>query len=650
MTSPRIAARFSPPRKIGAGFPSVAPVKPAEIDALVLAGLQAHGQGRLAEAGELYGRALAARPDHPDALNLAGALAFQSGDSEEAIRLIGKAVKILPGHKDAQLNLAEALEAVGRLDEAVAAVKRVLAIEPDSVDAHVRLARLVLLVGSATLALSHANVAAALDPTSPEAFRERGAALRRLMKYEEATASLDRSLELAPEDVKTLSAKGYLLNEMDLSDDAAACFRRALEAAPEDRESLMGLTAVTQGRNNVGDALAILDRAVASYPADAEIRRRRAIALRDSGDFEGARASFTTTLELDPDNAGALYGLVRMKRLADTPAERTRLTRLASGANPRARDRVVAGFALGEMLDQANEPDAAFRRFTEANALHARQRAAQGERFDAEELRAQTVLTETVLAPAFANDTAGWGAPTASPVFIVGLPRSGTTLVEQICASHSQVTGAGELRLIESAARRMGEHNAGAQSVANWDTAFAKARADEIVAEFDRIGRGATRVVDKTPLNLMRLGLIGALLPNARVIWCRRDPRDTVVSLHLTYFARGNAFSTSQTDCAFAVRQIERIGEISKQYSPLPILEVSYEDLVGDPEVHARRIVHHLGLDWEPGVLDFQNSRRIVATPSSWQVRQPVYSSSVGRWRRYEKHLRPMLTALGESD
>ena len=536
VTAPNVTARFSPPRRIGANVPSMA-VKPVDVDALVLSGMEAHGEGRLVQARELYGQALAARPDHPDALNLAGVLAFQTGDTAEAIRLIGKAVKILPTHKDAQLNFAEALEAAARVDDAVAALKRVLAIEPDSVEAHVRLARLFLTVGSTALALSHATVAAALDPLSAEAPRERSVALRRLMKYEEAVANVDRALELAPDDVTTLSIKGSLLNEMDLAEAAEACYRRALSLAPDHRESLLGLATVLQGRNKVGDALVLIERARAAHPNDAEIYRARAMALRDNGDFEGARGSFEASLEIDPDNAGALYGLVRMKRLADTPAERTRLTRMTSGANPRYRERVVAGFVLGEMLDRANEPDAAFSRFSEANALHRKQRAARGDSFDAEELRSQTELTETVLAPAFAKETAGWGNSIASPVFIVGLPRSGTTLVEQICASHSQVAGGGELRLIEVAARRMGEHNAGARSIAEWEADFARARADEIAAEFERIGHGATRVVDKTPLNLMRLGVVGALLPNARVIWCRRDPRDTVVSLHLTYFA-----------------------------------------------------------------------------------------------------------------
>jgi hypothetical protein len=144
----------------------------------------------------------------------------------------------------------------------------------------------------------------------------------------------------------------------------------------------------------------------------------------------------------------------------------------------------------------------------------------------------------------------------------------------------------------------------------------------------------------------MQLGLIGALYPHARVIWCRRDPRDIVVSNHLTYFVRGNLSSTDLADCAFATRWIERLGDIWKRDLKLPILEVVYEDLVADPETHARRLIDFLGLDWELACLDFQGAKRTVTTPSSWQVRQPLYSSSIGRWRRYEKHLGPMLATL----
>jgi hypothetical protein len=338
-----------------------------------------------------------------------------------------------------------------------------------------------------------------------------------------------------------------------------------------------------------------------------------------------------------------------MKKLAETPELRKQLNRIFNDGSKNRHVRVQAGFALGEILDRAGEPDAAFQRYTDANALHARERLKIGEKFDRAVLRTQADLIENRLAAEYAKDAAGWANPTERPVFVVGLPRSGTTLVEQICASHSQVEGIGELDAIQTMARSIAYKNEGLDNIAEWDKAHALRLVNEHAEELTRLGCGATRVVDKTPLNLLRLGLIGAAYPNAHVIWCRRDLRDVVVSQHTMYFGEGNLFSTNQADCAYAAKQIERIGSLWKANSKLKILEVVYEDLVADLETNVRKIIEFLELPWEPACLDFQNTQRHVDTPSSWQVRQPIYSSSVGRWRRFEKHLGPMLTELASN-
>jgi hypothetical protein len=210
------------------------------------------------------------------------------------------------------------------------------------------------------------------------------------------------------------------------------------------------------------------------------------------------------------------------------------------------------------------------------------------------------------------------------------------------------VHGAGELGALRLAARRIATHNQGrGEHVGGWDAAFARREADKHAAELARMGEGALRVVDKAPLNLMRLGVVGALFPNARVIRCRRDPRDIAVSNHTMYFRGGNLFSTDQADCGYAVREIERIGDLWAEHSRLAILDVVYEELVADLDGQVRRIIDFLGVDWEPQCLDFHASDRHVTTPSNWQVRQPIYSSSVGRWKRYERHLGPMLAEIG---
>ncbi len=623
-------------------------VSAPDVDTLVVTGLQAHQSGKLEEAAALYAEALRRKPDHPDALNLSGALAFSRGDTNAAIRLIGKAIRFLPTHADAHLNLAEAFGKAGRLAEAIATAEKVLTFAPHYPDVHARLAKLHSETGAAELALAFAKVALALGPPDLEVLCARGLAHTLLRQFNEADASYRQALELAPDDLRAIGGRAALMSKMLLPREAAALYRRAVELDPGNVDWLSKLAAATEFDGDIDGALALLERALKMSPNNLEVLFRQASCLRDLGDFEGAAERFRRVLSISPNYAPAVLALARISKLDAGPDLRKHLGRFAADPAQLAAIRVQAGFALGEILDRDGDTDAAFKRFAEANALHARDRIKRGERFDRAVLRDQADLIEARLAAEYARDTAGWGNPTTAPVFVVGLPRSGTTLVEQICASHSQVVGVGEIDAIQTIARDIAHANKDVERLADWDSADARRHADRHAEELATLGGEALRVVDKTPLNLLRLGLIGALFPNAHVIRCRRDLRDVVVSQYTMYFSEGNLFSTDQADCAYAAKQIERIGSLWQATSRLKILDVVYEDLVADLEANVRRIIDFLELPWEPTCLDFQNTKRHVDTPSSWQVRQPIYSTSVGRWRRFEKHLGPMLAVLRE--
>jgi len=621
-----------------------------DVSRIVLAGLEAHRAGDLEQAESCYNQALQAEPDHADALNLSGALAFSQGKTDAAIRLIQRAIKAYPDHLDAHLNLAEALEKAGRLSEAIDVCQRALARAPDFAGGHARIAKLRSNVGDNHLALAHARVALALDPSLVEALCAQGQALQRLRKLPEAGAAFRQALALDPKDMSAITGMAAFMNETDFTAEAARLYEQALEQQPYNPALLAAMGAVLERDNDLQGALDYFDRALAIAPDAPEVLYRRGACLRDTGDFVGAEALFRKTIALAPDYSPALLALARMKRLDDTPSCRKQLARILSDSAQRPPIRVQAGFAFGEVLDRAGEPDTAFARFTEANRLLAKFRESTGEVFDRKELTDLIDYIDQRMARDYAQDTASWGNPTELPVFVVGMPRSGTTLLEQICASHSEVVGAGELRSLQMMARLIGAHNHGREHVRNWDPDFSRAQADLHVEALKTLAQGALRVVDKTPLNLMRLGLIGAVYPKARIIWVRRDPRDVVISNHLMYFGKGNLYSCDQADCAFAVREIDRLGEIWVRELKTPILEVVYEELIADLDTHVRRIIDFLGLPWEAGCLDFHKTERHVATPSSWQVRQPIYSSSVGRWRRYEKHLGPMFAELGTTN
>jgi tetratricopeptide (TPR) repeat protein len=612
---------------------------------LVAKAFESHARGDIGAAEDVYNRVLAVFPDHADALNLAGAAAFSLGRVRQSIGLISKAMRLVPHNLDVRLNLAEALAADGQMARAVETCRQALEIKPDFIDGHARLATLHNKLGQHGVAFAHARIALAFEPRQLEALRARGVAEAATLRPNDAEASFRAALEVDAADVDSLFGLGVMLHFLDELDEAAETLRKVLEIDPRRRDALSALGRNAEARGDSEAALSAFDAAAKLGPPSPDADYEVARCLRDLGRFDEAKPLLEAVLVRAPNHGPSIYALARARSLPDSSESRRRLKGLAA-SEPHGPWRVQAGFALAEILNNASDYDGAFEAWGLANRTLRDLRASAGIQFHRRTLEIMADLNERQYAEDFAN-ASEWGDPTEAPVFIVGMPRSGTTLVEQICASHSAVHGAGELQLVAGAWHRLSKLNAQSQTPADWDPGTARLEAQRLNDTMRRLGGEAERVVDKSPFNLLRLGLISALLPNARVIWCRRDPRDLVVSNHSTYFAEGNLSSTDLGDCAHEVLQMDRMGRLWSDALPVRILEVRYEDLVADLEGGSRRIIDFLGLGWEPGVLEYYKTRRTIDTPSGWQVRQPIYASSVGRWRLYEKHLQPMFDVLG---
>ena len=366
------------------------------------------------------------------------------------------------------------------------------------------------------------------------------------------------------------------------------------------------------------------------------------------GRFDEALDCFRRALELDPDLPEAHRSLATTGERAGDDEQLRRLQTVLASPERSVLDRVAAGFALGGLLDNADRYDDAFPAFARANALYRQYRAEAGERFDADALRRETDGLIGVGSAEFFSRVGAWGNPSELPVFIVGMPRSGTTLIEQIAASHSQVFGAGERREIGAIATALTAHNTD-RAVNAWDPVFARAQADRHAAWLQALGGASVRVIDKMPDNVFTLWLIAALFPSARVILSQRDPRDTALSCYFHKFTDGHPFAYDLADCGHRALEVERLATHWLRVLPLEMLVVDYEELVADPEGESRRLIEFLGLDWEPACLDFHKTQRPVFTASSWQVRQPMFTRSIGRWRHYERHLGPLLEVLAQT-
>jgi tetratricopeptide (TPR) repeat protein len=614
----------------------------------VRAGFAHHQAGGLRRAEALYRKALQKDPNDPNALHLLGVVAYQCGEIGMALQLIERALPALPKVPDVHLNYGNALRETGRLAEAVASYRRALALDPDYGMAHNNLAAALNQQEEFAAGLASSEQAIALIPEFFGAYVNHADALMGLGRFAEAEAPLRRALDLAADRARTHRDLGWVLAKLGCCEEAVACLEQAIALDPHDPTTHFALGTTLYLRKDLSGSEAELRRAVALAPRYTAAWHELGTVLRSSGRFAEALLCFRRVVDLDPDWPEGYRSLAATGQQADEPQLR-RLAAVLKNPGRSVSDRISAGFALGMLLDNAECCDEAFPCFAEANALHRQQRAAAGERFDIDALRRQMDDLIELATPNFFSAAASWGTPSQAPVFIVGMPRSGTSLVEQIAASHSRVFGAGELPALGEIWETLSTHHRG-RPVEKWDAAFARRLADRHVGSLQALGNGAVRVIDKMPDNILFLWLIAALFPAARIILCRRDLRDVGISCYFHHFTEGHLYAYDLRDCAVRALEIDRLATRWLRMLPLEILAIDYEKLVSDLEGESRHLTEFLGLEWEPACLDFHRTERPVLTASAWQVRQPLYQRSIGRWRRYERHLGPLLEVSAESE
>jgi tetratricopeptide (TPR) repeat protein len=603
--------------------------------------LEHHRAGRLARAETLYRRFLRKAPGNPDALHLLGVLAAARGQPNEAIRLISEALVVAPNFAEGHSNLGNALRTAGRLAEAGVSYRRAISLRPDFASAHSNLGIALCQQGQLPAAVASCELATVLDPRSAEAHANLAHVLRSSGRLDAAAISLRRAVQLNPRSVDLQMSLANLLFDLRRFRDAAACYRCAVDIDPGHIAAHRGLAASLRSAGDLDSAIACYRDALALARDQAPVWNDLGRCFLALGRFDEAVEAFRHALAIDPDLADAYRNLAACQLLPADASQLARISALAARTDLPIEERAAAGFAVGKALDDADRYDEAFVAYDAANRFYRAARAAEGDRFDHMDLVRHIDQSIATFSPAFFAGTSGWGNASELPVFIVGMPRSGTSLVEQILATHSQVLGAGELKHIGEAATELGPAGAG------WTQATVRRIADAQLERLKGIGCGAKRVIDKLPDNIFTLGIVATLYPAARIIFCRRDLPDIGVSCFFQKFSAGSlTFSYDLADCGRRIRETERLAAHWRCVLPLRRLDIQYEALVADLERESRRLVEFLDLEWEPGCLDFHRTIRTVQTASSWQVRQPLYRRSVGRWRHYERYLDALLAEL----
>jgi len=368
-----------------------------------------------------------------------------------------------------------------------------------------------------------------------------------------------------------------------------------------------------------------------------------------------ALAEFQETLRRDPTNAMAIAGMSQLPQAglySFSDEEIRNLQELAERKDLPLDDQSRLHFALAGIFDKTGSPAKAFQHCCFGNQFRKEFERSRGIIYDPAAHRHFVARIIDTFTPAYFNRVKSFGLDSELPIFIVGMLRSGTTLVEQILASHPRVHGAGELqdlnRLIKTLPRRPGTTEGYPESMAGVDGETARALAEAYLQRLRQLGGESARVVDKLPFNFLYLGVIATLFPRARIIHCRRDPVDTCLSCFFQDFGDPLPFTWDLRHLGHYYREYERLMAHWGKVLPVPLFEVFYEDITANQESTTRRLLAFCGLDWDERCLHFNDTQRVVRTASILQVRQPIYRTSVGRWKRYEAQLQPLLEVLRE--
>jgi tetratricopeptide (TPR) repeat protein len=624
-----------------AGTPVSAPAADSAGD--FAAAFAHHQAGRLDEAEARYRRLLDAAPDHPRALHLLGVIETQRGRPERGAELIGRAFPALARAPEPHVDLGNALRFAGKREEAATSYRQAIALKPDYALAHISLGIVLNELGRFEAAVSHCRTAIAIHPKAVPPRIVLAVALKGAGRLPEAAQAWREIIELEPgRGLSYYQLAGQLIS-CGLFAEAVYCADRAIALQPDngDFHCMRGSSLM---RLYDGERAEVsFRRAIELSPDSKEAWSGLSWTLRMLGRFDEADECVKRLRELDPVDHRTVRHVPSSGRQPGEGDEFERLAGLLDRPNCEPQDRVAAGFALGKLLDDAGRFDEAFQRFAEANALARSNWPPHEERFDAE---AFTQSVDTLIrtnTPKLFAEAAAHGNVSQLPVFIVGMPRSGTTLVEQICSSHSRVFGAGERDALSRIAFALARERRDPSKLAE----ASRRLADAHIVALHRLGRGALRVVDKLPDNVVLVGLIARLFPRARIVYCSRDARDISLSCYFQLFTEGaQYFSYDLADCGRRCRDVQRLAAHWLKVLPLHMIEINYERLVADLEGESRRLIEFLELEWETACLDFHRTERTVATVSHWQVRQPLYKSAIGRWRHYEKHLAPLFAAL----
>jgi tetratricopeptide (TPR) repeat protein len=627
-----------------------------------------------------------------EALNNLGLALQQQGQFDEARDCLERALEKKPLALTPYLNLGKLLRGQGKIVEALAIFREGVRLIPDAWQLHGPLGRMLLDLGRAGEAIPHLQEAARLH-SEPESLCDLAEAFHGLGRAQEAEACCRQAIQLGhrpsaigyrPEDrwptaesrwptaeSRTYHLLGQILQQQGRPAQAIDCYRQALghdpyslklhcdlgsalydneqsadavahfrlvtKLHPQQAEPFNGLGYLLQDQGDTAGAIAAYREAIRLKPDYADAYLNLGLALTEMGELIEAQQAFRQALRYDPNHAESYAALALALRDKLPQEDLAVINELLASGKVTGKKRAVLQFGLVQTLDAKNQFAEAAEQARQAN-VYFKEHSRGGQGFDPAEHRAYVSQIIAAYTPAHFERVRGWGLDSDLPVFVLGLPRSGTSLVEQILASHPQVFGAGELNLMRDCYRAIpglvGKKLPGIECVGDLDRDMVDELARRYLDGLKKLNATAVRIVDKMPDNYLMLGLIATLFPRARIIHTRRDLGDVALSCWLTFF-KHIQWSFDLEHIGVRIREYVRLMKHWRRVLPVPMLDVNYEETVADLEGMAKRLVSWCGLEWDPACLEFHKTKRPVRTASMIQVREPAYTRSVGRRLHY---------------
>ncbi len=563
-----------------------------------------HQQGDFTKAEQLYRAILKKSPHDPDANHLLGLLSHQAGANESAIELISQAIAIDPNAATYHSNLGIVYKSMGNLDNAVSSFQNAIRLAPNYADAYFNMGNLCRENGEPHQAIDHYRQTIKLQPNHPPALNNLGQVLEKNDHLDEAKAAYQIALRIKPDYPEALNNLGNVLSKQEHPDQAISCYRKALTIQPNYTEALCNL----------------------------------GIAYEQFGTITKACDCFRQTVSIKEDYTEAYRMLAGVKKFTDYhDKDLQQMEMIAARQNLSTQQRMHLDFALGKAYEDLGEYKKAFISLKEGNHI---KRTTLNFSIDLETKQMETI--KEIFTKELQESLHGVGNQDKTPIFITGMPRSGTSLVEQILASHPKVYGAGERHYLSNTLEERQTDNT--SSFPSWVTNIAPTifadLGTEYLVKIRKLEQEAPHIADKMPHNFLHIGMIKLILPKAKIIHCQRDPMDTCWSIFKNYFTGSHPYAYNLNELGQYYLLYQNIMQHWQETLPNNyILNVHYEKLVTSQEEETKRLLAHCELPWHKDCLNFHKTARSVRTASSSQVREPIHDKSIKKWQCYKSEL-----------